>query len=856
MNILKILILPILLLFVIGPVNAQLLINTQGQTITLTDSAILTVPASIENLGTIENRGGFVYVSKDWTNTNGVYNAGTGHFIFNGTGVQTINHADQDFYVLSIEGGGNKIVTSDITVLDSLMLANGIVDLSTNTMILTAEAKVAGGSVNSYIQGAMERTGNGDLFYPIGKNGTYAPAELLDVQGSNPRLRLEVFETNPLGIADSGLTAVSGLRYWKRTTVSGTFEKSKVKLPLINETIVSSITKAVVAGGELSSDFKNYGRTKATGTNTDGSIESSNYLSTGILAIGGELNENRVADSTALVSIYDQAQGNSWTSNTNWKSSTAAMDTWFGVTISNDRVVGLSLPNNNLKGNLSDAIRLLSELKILDLSDNELVGEVNSSFTELLKLTTVDLSENQFTSLPDLTGMSGITTIDVSNNSLPFSTLIPNVSVSGIVYAPQDTIGNKKKTSVREGNDFTTSIVVDDAGNSYQWYKDGVIQPGLTGPSITITSPGFTNMGAYTAEITNAKVPGLSIITAPDQLEVLSDLGGVVQLASDNSVFSAGDIVLFAEGSFGFDTIQAKSLGTNGDFEFTDVVLGDYYLKVIPTGDDTVFMSTYYESTILSEQATVINFRTITSDLTLLELQRPSKFKPEEGNNVVDGFLEIEEEFLIDAQARIEARRRVRLAGVSLYRSKSRNSRKSAEDIDLTDWDLVAYTQTNDNGEFKFDNVPDGIYRILIDYPGIPIASGSEIEFTLSEAEDQTDITFEAAIDDPEVGIVVKEVNVTHSKYDLIESMLIYPNPAGDFLTLVLDSRKDYEVRLSIVDIQGMEVLSRSITRNETPNDRLVLDVSRILPGVYMVVLSDPVGDEGPLKYAKLMITR
>ena len=45
------------------------------------------------------------------------------------------------------------------------------------------------------------------------------------------------------------------------------------------------------------------------------------------------------SDSLALVALYNSTDGSNWTNNTNWL--TGNVDTWFGVTVSGNRVTEL-----------------------------------------------------------------------------------------------------------------------------------------------------------------------------------------------------------------------------------------------------------------------------------------------------------------------------------------------------------------------------------------------------------------------------------------------------------------------------------------------------------------------------------
>lgn len=96
-------------------------------------------------------------------------------------------------------------------------------------------------------------------------------------------------------------------------------------------------------------------------------------------------------DSVALVKIFEATQGQNWTNNSNW-ASTSNVGNWYGVKAENGRVVELKLNDNNLRGTLPADIGKLSGLKILDLGNNPIGGNVINEFFSLRLLEEIDLS--------------------------------------------------------------------------------------------------------------------------------------------------------------------------------------------------------------------------------------------------------------------------------------------------------------------------------------------------------------------------------------------------------------------------------------------------------------------------------
>ncbi|WP_141655488.1 T9SS type A sorting domain-containing protein, partial [Roseivirga seohaensis] len=67
------------------------------------------------------------------------------------------------------------------------------------------------------------------------------------------------------------------------------------------------------------------------------------------------------------------------------------------------------------------------------------------------------------------------------------------------------------------------------------------------------------------------------------------------------------------------------------------------------------------------------------------------------------------------------------------------------------------------------------------------------------------------------------------------EDLLVYPNPANDFLTIDLSNTGYVFVNLDLIDMKGLTLLSRKQISEKV----LIIDVSSYSSGIYLVVLSD-----------------
>ncbi len=135
-------------------------------------------------------------------------------------------------------------------------------------------------------------------------------------------------------------------------------------------------------------------------------------------------------DSLALVAIYEAMDGDIGTWTTDWDLN-MPVDTWHGVTVTNNRVTDLNLNNNGLIGNIPDEIGALCELETLRLTNNQgLSGNIPTSLINLVNLTLLDLQGNGLTgNMPQEVWMLPVLShLNLSRNS--FSGDIPIIPTS------------------------------------------------------------------------------------------------------------------------------------------------------------------------------------------------------------------------------------------------------------------------------------------------------------------------------------------------------------------------------------------------------------------------------------------
>ena len=126
----------------------------------------------------------------------------------------------------------------------------------------------------------------------------------------------------------------------------------------------------------------------------------------------------RVLDSLTLLRFYEATDGDNWTVNTGWK--TAKLADWHGITVENDKIVGVKFENNNLSG-IVDELKNLRDLDTISIvSERGVTGSFPVEFTRLqnlryLNLTGLSIAGN----IPvEIGNMSNLKTLILSSNTL------------------------------------------------------------------------------------------------------------------------------------------------------------------------------------------------------------------------------------------------------------------------------------------------------------------------------------------------------------------------------------------------------------------------------------------------------
>jgi hypothetical protein len=150
--------------------------------------------------------------------------------------------------------------------------------------------------------------------------------------------------------------------------------------------------------------------------------------------------------------------------------------------------------------------------------------------------------------------------------------------------------------------------------------------------------------------------------------------------------------------------------------------------------------------------------------------------------------------------------------------------------IDFNDWFLqpLEPTKATIGWDWKWFSFATGwnIEDSMLYFIQSPNGNVYKLYFTDFAGTSSGDITFEQKM--------VSMVGIDHTEGNDVEMQLL-PNPASNTLTVIWDHKLFEEASLSICDITGKEVMSRNLTLHDNDSGGVLLDISILNEGMYVV---------------------
>ncbi|MEZ4947522.1 MAG: T9SS type A sorting domain-containing protein [Cyclobacteriaceae bacterium] len=778
----------------------------------------------------INNSAKLVVVNGDWVNDgnmlhngsikmtelfqhNGIMNpASTGGFDLTYTDTKTLVLGGKRIGFITLNGGGTIELPSDLRLRDSLNLKQGFIKMlnADDTLSLGPTALIKAAGATAYVKGVMMREGNGDRLFPVGNDSYYLPIKFYRVKGTSPKVTVNI-EAAPAYTAGAAVTSLIGFPYaWRSHVVNPSDTASYVEIEY-PDVLPSDPDVVVTRNASGQPKFEGMGRRYLT--EVGGTVKVTSYSKgiRGLFSAAAGFPGNAIIDSLALVALYNGTNGTGWTNKTNWL--TGPVATWFGVTQTGASITSINLPANQVSGDVP--------FEIIDLN----------------ALQNINLSDNEISSLPPVSQIEAISSLDVSGNKLDFSSLEANAGILTVDYLDQSILGSPSSTQVDVGTNYTLSVDGGGQADVYQWKLNGEPIVGAGDKNYQIIGINRASMGDYECEITNTVVPGLILNTAPQNVLAVANISGRL-MTSPTTAASKGNMTLFKITSTGgYDTTAIKGINTDGTYLIDKVILDDYSL--IGYADTITHINalpTYFEKTIYWEEADTLVIEDNLSNLDIVSEFKPGP--PKNGTGQISGTFSEDDG---SPGGRVLKNKRIQSAGATLRRAQ-----RSSRGNEVT-YTLVAYIFTNEQGEFVFDKLDPGEYRLNLQYPGYPMDLSSFIDIIVGTNLIENFVGVDAQI----VGdkIVVRKRVITGWE-ESVTPYLAYPNPSRDLVHIQVKpgSRLD-ESLIQVRNLSG-QVLDLPIHFSDESNEWLI-DVSTLPFGTYLI----RVGEKGEQKVLRLIVS-
>lgn len=274
-------------------------------------------------------------------------------------------------------------------------------------------------------------------------------------------------------------------------------------------------------------------------------------------------------DSSALVDLYEDTNGDNWKINTGWKVAGTPIRDWYGVFVNAEGCVetldldgmdngtfNLSPLGNELNGVLPQSIGDLSELKNIYLTDNFLLGEnIPSSLFDIATLEEIYFDNCGFDKpVPsNISTAPSLISAILDNNSFTFEDIlhvIPFLKSISNDYSPQDSVYVDITLVKNVGETLLIDLIFDDTvtTNQYFWFKDSVPFDTIFGVNeLSIPNLKQSDAGVYKVHIINTIADSLRLLSKEitviiDCVPTDSDLPMAVCVPTVTTEISTGSI--------------------------------------------------------------------------------------------------------------------------------------------------------------------------------------------------------------------------------------------------------------------------------------------------------------------------
>ncbi len=413
-----------------------------------------------------------------------------------------------------------------------------------------------------------------------------------------------------------------------------------------------------------------------------------------------------------------------------------------------------------------------------------------------------------------------------------------NVNIDPLVYEDIDATNVIVKDTIGNGGFYI--IKIDKEGDiNFARSKVNAMDNAMTGNSLSVDFFGnlylsgtFAGIGTNLDNLPVTAAGDVGIYTA--KFSYVTDISGNV-FDEEGGAVTSGYVKLY-----GFTRFQRSPLSdsvliaVNGSYIFKDIPFGWYIIFAKPRAADYPDAAqTYYPSAAHWDEAVPI-LVTSTAPIT--------------GRDIIVNS--------------ITARPGEAFLGGEIYESDTTNVFKSSKSLQKkviknvnvilaggrlkSDYEVIAITQTDENGDFAFYDVADGDYTIIADIPGLPHAEKYYV--TIIEGEFISNLDYlvgEEYVTKGEGGYT----GIAENAEKLSDNLKILPNPSSGIFHIYIENiNPGSAIDFEIVSVSGQSVYNGKISNQGTSNP---VEIRNISPGIYILKTKT-----GSRQYANKLVIR
>lgn len=336
--------------------------------------------------------------------------------------------------------------------------------------------------------------------------------------------------------------------------------------------------------------------------------------------------------------------------------------------------------------------------------------------------------------------------------------------------------------------------------SNYFWYFDDDSMSSVTSPSHTYAGPGIYQVSLVCIPNSNSIHSGITktlIITNGATLDTIS---GTVMAGNNHLDSGIVRLILPSTGAL----VAQTQVDSTGSYLFPSVLQGNYYLYAIPSVNSIYqnFAPSYYINHLswTSADTLLVNMNKPNTNINLYQLT------PMIGTNSISGSL-------------------------------SNSSKSGVAEIVVNLLTLsntaIASTQTDSLGNFKFQNISDGTFKIWVEMAG---KTTTPIIVTVNNSNPNSNNNDFVVKNNT---IIPKTISIANIQKRL--QMKAYPNPVENQLNIEINNEYSTQVIIDILNLEGQQLISKTF-HLQSGSQTLRINLSDLSTGSYILKLSNQSG--------------